>query len=212
MDFPLQCLAPPNITASHRPGAFALDNEETEMSNCPDRETPPEVSLDRLFSGDLLCRQHRQGYRFSVDAVLLAHFVDPRRSPTILDLGTGCGIIPLILFYRHAHQLANVVAIEAQQGLARWPKRTLNRSRRHKTCSVIHGEVQKIATLVQPESFDGVVVNPPYYPLKVGRGCSRTEADLARHEVLGRLEDFLAAASFAVKNRGRVLPDLPGRT
>ena len=174
------------------------------MTDCHDRETPPEVSLDHLFCGDLLCRQHRHGYRFSVDAVLLAHFVDPGKCPTILDLGTGCGIIPLILSYRHGHQLHKVIAIEAQQGLAQLAKENLEQITPAKTCSVIHGDVQKIAALVEPESFDGVVCNPPYYPVQAGRGCSRTEADLARHEVLGRLEDFLAAAAFAVKNRGRV--------
>ncbi|HSH13650.1 MAG TPA: hypothetical protein VLA15_07870, partial [Desulfurivibrionaceae bacterium] len=59
-----------------------------------------ELTNDTLFAGRLNCRQHRGGYRFSVDAVLLAHFFAPRSDESLIDLGCGCGIIPLILAYR----------------------------------------------------------------------------------------------------------------
>jgi tRNA1Val (adenine37-N6)-methyltransferase len=163
------------------------------------------VSHDSLFAGELLLRQHRRGYRFSLDAVLLAHFVTPGRAATVIDLGTGCGVIPLILRYRHGPRLRRLIGIEIQTGLAQLARKNFTApGGGGPQPLLIEGDLREIATLLSPESADLVLGNPPYYPLGSGRGCRDDEADLARHEVLGTLDDFLAAAAFAVKNRGTV--------
>ena len=67
---------------------------------------------DTLFNGRLVCRQHRNGYRFSLDAVLLAHFCQPASRDKVLDLGCGCGVIGLVLCYRHPE--VQVTGLELQ--------------------------------------------------------------------------------------------------
>ena len=61
-----------------------------------------DIEKNNLFNGELSCDQHRGGYRFSIDAVLLAHFISVKKKERILDLGTGSGVISLILLYRYA--------------------------------------------------------------------------------------------------------------
>ena len=68
------------------------------MSQTPAPLAAP--SEDTLFSGRLICRQPEHGYRFSVDAVLAAHFAGPAATDRVLDLGCGCGVIGLILAHR----------------------------------------------------------------------------------------------------------------
>jgi hypothetical protein len=76
-------------------------------------ETHPsriDLTDDTLFAGRLLCRQHRDGYRFSVDAVLAAHFAGPKSGQRVLDLGGGCGVIGLILVHRLPEKTAGWAA------------------------------------------------------------------------------------------------------
>ena len=63
----------------------------------PDIKTEPDECMDRFFNGRLLLIQSKDGYRFSIDAVLLSDFATVKKGDLIVDLGTGCGIIPLIL-------------------------------------------------------------------------------------------------------------------
>ena len=74
-------------------------------------------TTDTFFDGKIRINQNRTGYRFSIDAVLLAHFADPRSGDKVLDLGTGCGIIPLILAYRQPQ--ISIYGVEVQTALAK---------------------------------------------------------------------------------------------
>ena len=76
----------------------------------------PEVTADSFFNGRIQIRQGRGGYRFSIDAVLLAHYARPRPADRVLDLGTGCGIIPLILAFRYSD--ITLYGIEIQKELS----------------------------------------------------------------------------------------------
>ncbi len=73
-------------------------------------------TTDTFFNGKIRITQDRTGYRFSIDAVLLAYFADPRSGNKVLDLGTGCGIIPLILAYRQPN--IAIYGVEVQTELA----------------------------------------------------------------------------------------------
>lgn len=176
------------------------------MENTPHTSPGPEdaTTLDSLFAGSLTCRQHRHGYRFSVDAVLLAHFVRPGKGAALLDLGTGSGIIPLIVSYRSGKRLRRIVGIELQSGLAALARENFAGMPAAIRPALIEGDIREIKRLIAAESYDLVLCNPPFYPLGSGRRSRSEEEDLARHEVAGKLEDFLAAAAYAVKNRGTV--------
>ncbi len=162
------------------------------------------VSSDSLFNGELHCYQHKAGYRFSIDSVLLAHFLHLKKGERILDLGTGSGIIAMIMLYRWQDRIDHVLGIELQPGLARMAEKNLQVNGLSRYGRVIHGDIKEIDKLIGAESYDKIVCNPPFYKPGIGRSSSNPEAKQARHQVLATLEEFLYAASFAVKNGGEV--------
>ncbi len=163
----------------------------------PDRGA---ISRDTLFNGRLVCRQHRHGYRFSVDAVLLAHFVRP--AARVLDLCAGCGVIGLIMLFRTPE--IEVTAVELQAALARLIRDNARENGYAKRLTVYQLDAVDLHKTLAPESFDLVVCNPPFRSASSGRISHGSEAALARHEITAGIVDFTRAAAFAVKNRGRV--------
>ncbi|WP_167496360.1 tRNA1(Val) (adenine(37)-N6)-methyltransferase [Desulfopila sp. IMCC35006] len=162
------------------------------------------LSRDTLFGGELICYQHQKGYRFSIDSVLLAHFVEIRRGDSILDLGTGSGIIGMILLYRWQDRIRQLTGIEVQQGLAQLAGKNLRANRFEGSGRIIQGDIKEIDTFILAESYDKIVCNPPFYAPTTGRLSKNREAQTARHQILASLQNFLRAAAFAVKNGGEV--------
>ena len=161
----------------------------------------PGISHDTLFEGRLHCLQYRQGYRFSIDAVLLAHFTRLRQQDNILDLGAGCGVVSLILSYRWPS--VRVVGLEVQDSLVRLCRDNIALNKLAGRLQVIKGDLRQIKRLLAAGSFDQVVCNPPYYKCGSGRDNLEAQQAIARHEIKAELTDILTAAAFALKNRGR---------
>lgn len=157
---------------------------------------------DTLFNGRVICRQHRNGYRFSVDAGLLAHFCRPAAQAKVLDLGCGCGVIGLILCHRFPE--LHLAGLELQPALAELARSNVQANHLQERFTVQEGDLRKIREFVQPESFDLVVSNPPYHRPGSGRISQADERALARHELCASPDLVLAAAAFAVRNRGAV--------
>ncbi|TKB11114.1 tRNA1(Val) (adenine(37)-N6)-methyltransferase [Desulforhopalus sp. IMCC35007] len=162
------------------------------------------IDCNSLFDGDLICEQYKSGYRFSIDAVLLAHFVTVKKDDRILDLGTGSGIILLILLYRYDKIIRNCAGIEVQDRLFSLAKNNILNNSYLEQCTILHGDMRKIQDLCRAGSFDSIVCNPPFYPEHTGRMSTNREEKTARHQVTGEIDDFLAAAAYAVKNRGNI--------
>ncbi len=164
--------------------------------------TQPVLSVDSLFAGRLTCRQHRNGYRFSIDAVLLAHFHQPDRNAVVLDLGAGCGIIGLIMMYRWERLISALTALEIQPGLAELARQNFANNCYAEKCQVLEEDLLKIRQCLSPGAFSQVVCNPPFYKAGEGRQNACNEALFARHQILAGLDDFVGAAAFALKNGG----------
>lgn len=162
---------------------------------------PPELTEEALFGGTLRCLQPRQGYRFSVDAVLLAHFITPDHHARILDLGAGCGIISLILSHRYS--TVSLVALEVQSRLVELIRHNVVVNTLENRVTVVEGDCRRIASLIPQGACDWVMVNPPYYPTASGRHHPETERAKARHEILGGVTEMAQAAVFALKPEGR---------
>ncbi|MDG4474647.1 tRNA1(Val) (adenine(37)-N6)-methyltransferase [Thiovibrio frasassiensis] len=160
-----------------------------------------ELSEEPLFGGRLRCLQPLQGYRFSVDAVLLAHFITPPPGARILDLGGGCGIISLILSHRHPD--ASLVALEVQPRLAALIRGNVLLNGLENRITVLETDCREIASLLPENSLDYVTANPPYYPSASGRYNPESERARARHEILGGIAEMARAASYALKAGGR---------
>jgi len=167
-----------------------------------------EVTRDSMFHGRLVCRQHRRGYRFSLDSLLAARFCRPAPAAHVLDLGAGCGIIGLILAHLWPHLRLTAVEMQpALAGLARDNARDNGFLRRMR---IIEGDLRRIDRLLPPGGCDLVVSNPPYRPLGAARLDERNvERARARHELDAALVDVIHAAAWAVRPRGAVVLVLP---
>ena len=161
-------------------------------------ETP-----DTLFDGRLKILQRREGYRFSIDALLLAHFATPGPKDRIIDLGTGCGILPLILLFRRKAS-SRVIGVEIQPSLANLARRNASLNRFASRIKIWEKDLKELNTKKLKGVFDLVLSNPPYRKIGSGRINPHQEKALARHEIKATLEDVIRTACHLLKDKGRL--------
>lgn len=162
----------------------------------------PGERLDDLGRGGLRIIQHPGRFPFALDAVLLADFVTVRRTDRVLDLGTGCGVIPLLIAARHPE--VSVVGLEIQSETAEMARRSVALNRLEHRVRIDCGDYRNVATLYGHGQFDVATANPPYR--EAGRGAiSPVEGRAAaRHELNGSLAEAVTSAATAVRFGGRV--------
>ena len=128
-----------------------------------------------------------------------------RKNETILDLGTGCGVIGLVLCYRHQDKRISVTGIEYQFELANLALKNVTENAFAQHFKVIREDLKNYRKVFRPESYSLVTANPPFYAPGSGRVNKNREAKAARHQDESGLDSFIEAAAFAVQNRGRVI-------
>jgi tRNA1(Val) A37 N6-methylase TrmN6 len=168
-------------------------------SNYSELEPRPDECVDTFLDGRLKLIQFRRGYRFSIDAVLLAQFVSIKRNDVVVDLGTGCGIIPMVLLL--TEPVGHVFALEIQPELAEQAARNARLNGFEHDVDVILGDLKHPP--LAPSSADVVICNPPYRPKNSGRINPDPQRAIARHEVLSSLNDILDAAAKMLRAKGR---------
>jgi len=169
------------------------------------------LTQDDLKMFDLQLYQPRHGYRYSLDALLLARFCAVLKAGgRIADLGAGCGIISLVL--ARVNPEASVVAIEKNHDMAELIERNIRHNDLAHRVSVQAVDVIELRGDHSDSTFDLVVSNPPYRKPQNGRISPRAGRDAARHESTAGLADFLDAAKYLVKPSGRIcFIQLPSR-
>lgn len=160
-------------------------------------------TLDTLFQGKLAIIQGKSGYRFSLDAVLLARFLDLRGGEKIVDLGTGSGVIPLIL--ATLSPSVRVIGVEIQKEMVGRALRSVALNGLEGKVEIAQGDVCAIEGIFSPRSFDAAACNPPYRRTRSGRTNPDPEKRIARHEIKGGLRDFIRAGSYLLRRRGRMV-------
>ncbi len=161
----------------------------------------PDETLDTFFNGKLQMIQKKKGYRFSVDAVLLSQFIKIYKDEKVIDLGTGCGILPLLL--SHTSKARSFIGVEIQKGLADCAKKNVTLNHLENRISIIKQDFRKLGNIFPPGSFDVVLSNPPYRKYRTGRINPFIEKAIARHEMKGTLEDLISVASYLLPPKGR---------
>ena len=156
---------------------------------------------DTFFNGRIRVLQHREGYRFSIDAVLLAAFSAPGAGDRILDLGTGCGIMPLILGCRHP--AVHITGIEVQPELAALAAQNVEANGMNARITIIRADMRSLSAQAVSGPVDLVISNPPYRKGRSGRINSHPQRAVARHEILATLQDVTGAASRLLGIGGR---------
>jgi tRNA1Val (adenine37-N6)-methyltransferase len=163
----------------------------------PDTET-----LEQLNIGNLRFIQPKRGYRFSVDAVLLADFMTVKPDERLIDLGTGSGIIPLLsAVLTPAHE---IVGLELQERLVQLAKQNVSINALEHRVHIVHGDLKQVSRLFRAGEFDVLCSNPPYRKVGTGRMNPGTEQAIARHEIACQLSDLLTAAKYLIKPAGKV--------
>ncbi len=164
--------------------------------------------LDDLLTHDLKIIQDEREFCFSLDAVLLAHFVSAKKTAQGLDLGTGTGVIPLLLSLR----VKKIYGIELNPVTANLAKRNVVLNQLEDKIVILEGDYRQIANLPLPEQFDFVVANPPYRPSKHGDVNIKPGVATARHEITTDLDTVVAVAARKLKYHGRfAMVHLPER-
>lgn len=158
--------------------------------------------IDDLQRGGLRVIQRADAFRFGTDAVLLADFAAPRRHDRVCDLGTGTGIIPLLLYARENTISAD--AVEIQPDMADMAARSMAMNGLNEKIRVLPGDLCSIRTLLPHARYDLVTCNPPYG--KAGGTLLNPDASkrLARHEESCAIEDVACAAAWLLQNGGRL--------
>ena len=169
-------------------------------SNSPACELRAGETIDAFMDGRLKLIQSRSGYRFSIDAVLLSQFVTTRPGDILVDLGTGCGIIPLMLLLAGSIQYA--LGLELQSQLADQAARNVLLNGFGGRIGVVLGDIRQPP--LSSHCADVVVCNPPYRKKQSGRINPDPQRAIARHEIMASLEDILTAARWVLKPKGRL--------
>jgi tRNA1Val (adenine37-N6)-methyltransferase len=184
-----------------RPVALRITSQEFigfPMAPDSDIET---LTEDTFFEGRLRVAQSRIGYRFSIDAVLLAHFFQPRAGQTLVDLGTGCGIIPLMLVFRHPRIRA--WGIEIQPELAGLAADNVRANHMADRIRILQADIRAITPDMTAGPVDVVCSNPPYRRGRSGRLNPDGQRAVARHEIAITLPGLLHTSRRLLKTGGR---------
>lgn len=143
----------------------------------------------------------RNGYRiiqdpdrfcFGMDAVLLSGFVHVKEGDRVLDLGTGTGIIPILLEAKT--KASHLTGLEIQPESANMAERSVKLNHLEEKISIVTGDIREAAQIFGRSSFQAVTSNPPYMTAQHGLVNPHSEKAIARHEVLCTLEDVISQA------------------
>jgi len=161
---------------------------------------------DYLRNGERLDDLQRNGYKiiqnpnkfcFGMDAVLLSHFAALKKGDFVLDLGTGNGILPILLAAKT--EAAVFEALEIQEDSADMAKRSVAYNKLQERIHITVGNIKDASSIFGKHSFDAVVTNPPYINDKHGLKNPDFPKAIARHEILCTLEDVIRESAKVLK-------------
>ena len=159
--------------------------------------------IDTLLNGNKII-QDPERFMFGIDAVLLSHFAagEVKNGDSLVDLGTGTGIIPLLM--EGVCSDLKFAALEVQAESARMAKESVKMNGLEGKIEVVEGDIKKVEKIFPRHSFDAVTTNPPYMISEHGRENGNDAKTIARHEVLCNLEDIISAADYLLKPHGKL--------
>lgn len=156
--------------------------------------------LDDLQNG-LFIIQKQNGFKFGIDAVLLADFAKNARSSVTLDLCTGTGIVPILLSEKT--NTPKIYGLEIQADIAEMARRSVQYNNLNERVCIEEGDLNNAPCIYGKGKFDKLTCNPPY--MKCGAGL-QNDADtksVSRHEILCTLDDVLRVSRELLMSKGR---------
>lgn len=150
---------------------------------------------------DIKLFQAKDGYRFSVDALLLEHFISAKRLEQGIELGTGSGVISILLAKRLKG--TRIIAVEIQKTLAERATRNVHLNCLDERIEILEKDIKELKKIYPANKFDFVFSNPPFRKTKTGRLSIYEERAVARHEIEITLPDLIKTASYLIKHSGK---------
>ena len=166
--------------------------------------------MEERISEERIDELHRKGYRiiqktdgfcFGMDAVLLSDFAKTGKKEKVLDMGTGTGIIPILMEART--EGGHFTGLEIQEEFADMAARSVALNGQEERINIVCGDIKEASSIFGTDRFDVVVSNPPYMVDDHGLKNTDQRKTIARHEVLCDLSDLLREAKKVLKNKGR---------
>lgn len=156
--------------------------------------------IDELERNGYRIIQDTERFCFGMDAVLLSGFVRAKAGASVLDLGTGTGIIPILLEAKT--EAAHLTGLEIQEDSADMARRSVRLNGLEDKITIVTGDIREAGSLFDAASFDVVTSNPPYMTDRHGLTNPNDAKAIARHELLCTLEDVVAQAAKLLKPGG----------
>ena len=164
-------------------------------------ELHPEERLDDLNRNGYKIIQNPQKFCFGMDAVLLSGFAKVKMGENVLDLGTGTGIIPILLEAKTDGK--HFIGLEIQEESADMARRSVSYNHLEEKISIVQGDIKEADRLFALASFDVITCNPPYMTGSHGLVNPNMPKAIARHEVMCTFDDVARQAARLLKPGGR---------
>jgi tRNA1Val (adenine37-N6)-methyltransferase len=161
---------------------------------------------NKSFNGGLAIAQPETGYRFSIDALILAHHITPMPGDRILDIGTGCGIIALLLARRYPE--TRIYGVELQPELARMAEANVTANHLADRIRIIERDIQMVS-ISETGPVQIITCNPPHIPKTDGRLSPNSQTAIARHEIRMSIKTLAESASRLLAHKGRLFTIYP---
>lgn len=159
--------------------------------------------IDDLQLNNLKIIQNKDGFCFGIDAVLLSDFAkDIRNNSKVLDLGTGTGIIGILLCAKT--KLSKIYGIDIQKDVCDMALRSIKLNNLEDKFEIINTNIKELTNTFEESSFDAIVSNPPYKKDNTGLKNEAETKLISRHEITASLEDFISISSKLLKSNGSI--------
>lgn len=157
--------------------------------------------IDDLEFKNLKIIQNKDGFCFGIDSILLTDFAkNIKQNSKVIDLGTGTGIIPILLYGKTKN--TKFVGVEIQLEVAEMANRSVKLNLLENNIEILNTNILELSKIYNRGSFDVVTTNPPYKKINTGVINENNKKLISRHEITASLEDFIRTASFLLKDLG----------
>lgn len=157
--------------------------------------------IDDLEFKELKIIQNKDGFCFGIDSILLTDFAkNIKQNLNIIDLGTGTGIIPILLYGKTKNN--KFVGVEIQEEVADMANRSIKLNVLENEIRILNMNILDLTKKYKRGSFDVVTTNPPYKKLNTGIVNENNKKLISRHEITASLEDFIKISSYLLKDLG----------
>lgn len=157
--------------------------------------------IDDLEFKNLKIIQNAKGFCFGIDSVLLSDFAKGiKKNSTVVDIGTGTGIISILLSAKI--DIKKIYGVEIQEDVANMAKRSVELNHLEDKIEIINTNIKNIFDFLEPNKIDSIVTNPPYMKLNTGAQNEERKKLISRHEVECTLEDIIQVSYKLLKSNG----------